>query len=174
MLCARSASWIAPSSGSFFQSLWCHGSAMCRMLLTMNTATAETRIGSRSDVYSTMLSSALLRPGGSRDSGRVFARHLGVEGGRVSARHAQRVPVVALGQLAQQDDLAHVPGVVRELPRDGLDDGVGLAADGDGAHEIVRRQGRKGRLERGPALGPARHQGRSRVVLELLELLVAV
>ena len=51
----------------------------------------------------------------------------------------------------QQDDLADVVGVVGELAVNGLHDGVGFAADGDGAGEI----GVGERLKSGEQAGPA-------------------
>ena len=60
--------------------------------------------------------------------------------------------------LRQINNLAHVIGVVRELTIDGLHDRVILAANSDGAHQIVRRQ-RPNRVERAaPTLFPISEQ----------------
>ena len=53
--------------------------------------------------------------------------------------------------FCEQDDLADVVWVVRELAVDGLHHGVGFAANGDGAGEVGVGEG----LERGEEASPA-------------------
>ena len=74
-----------------------------------------------------------------------------VEGFGLPARDAQRLPVGGLEVLGEEDDLADVLAVVRELSVDGLDDGVRLAADDDVAHQVVGPQLRERVEEEAPA-----------------------
>src|SRR5216684_3038221 len=60
---------------------------------------------------------------------------MGVELAGSVARHAQALPVARLEMFRQIDDLADVISVVRELPIDGLNHGVILAADADCPHQ---------------------------------------
>jgi hypothetical protein len=59
--------------------------------------------------------------------------------------------------LGQKDNLPDVLRVVRDLPVDGLQDGMGLAADGYGAHDVIRFKRIDGAEDAGPSLFPPRH-----------------
>src|SRR3712207_6963951 len=81
----------------------------------------------------------MTEPSKTRASGVLFF-HLLVEGVGTPARDAESLPGGGLEVLGEEDYLADVLAVVRELAVDGLDDGVRLAAYGDGAHEVFRLQ----------------------------------
>src|SRR3712207_3000523 len=95
----------------------------------------------------------MTEPSKTRASGVLFF-HLLVEGVGTPARDAESLPGGGLEVLGEEDYLADVLAVVRELAVDGLDDGVRLAAYGDGAHEVFRLQRLKRAEEYSPALLP--------------------
>ena len=92
----------------------------------------------------------------SRSGRRLFDLlfEMGVELGGPVARHAQALPLARLEMLREINDLADVISVVRDLPIDGLNHGVILAADPDCAHQVFRLERLDGIKDAFPTLIP--------------------
>src|SRR5579864_118539 len=75
----------------------------------------------------------------------------------LASRNRQWFPLIALEVFGEQDDLAAVVGVMRELARDGLHHGMGLAANGCGTHEFGVRERRESAKHEFPGLFPTFH-----------------
>src|SRR5215831_3317946 len=100
--------------------------------------------------------------------------HPVVEVFRLAARDRERLPAPAGEVLGQEDDLADVVGVMRELAVDGLDDRVRLAADRHRALQ-VRRLHRIDDIEENlPGRLPPLQERGARVGGRLFEFRVAV
>jgi len=75
-----------------------------------------------------------------------------VESLRLPSGNAGGDPFVAFVLLGEQDDLPHVLRVVRDLAQDCLHDGVGIAADGDGAVHVAIGERAEFAKDDGPAV----------------------
>src|SRR5207249_1443357 len=92
---------------------------------------------------------------------------------RTPPGHAQRLPALPSMVLGQIDDLPDVLAVVHELAVDRIEGAEPLAADEDGAREVLGLQRVEGGVEDSPALLPTLQERRLRGEPRL-ELAVAV
>src|SRR5579864_3148472 len=76
---------------------------------------------------------------------------------RLSPRNAQGPPLTGTQMLGQKYELADMLGVVRNLPIDRLQHGMRFAADGDGAHHVLRLQSVDRSHHARPAVFPPFH-----------------
>lgn len=87
---------------------------------------------------------------------------LAIELGGFIARYAERLPAIAGEVLGEQDYLAHMVRIVRELAVDSLHDGVCLAADRDSKGEIGFCERLEGGEDTRPAVFPIGDEGVTR------------
>src|SRR5579863_6289816 len=107
-------------------------------------------------------------------SGRALLKLLSVEFFRLSAWNAERLPFARSEMLGQENDLASVLGVVRDLPIHRLQDGMGLAANCDRAHDVLWLKAFDGREHACPTLFPPAHDIRTGSGRCHFEFLIAI
>src|SRR6266700_3848513 len=86
------------------------------------------------------------------------SRHSRVEFSRLFLRNGERLPLAASKMLCQVNDLPHMVRIMRDLPVDGLHDGVRLGADRNISNQVFIAQRRERVEQMLPAAFPHFHQ----------------
>src|SRR5579862_3143683 len=88
--------------------------------------------------------------------------------------HTERLPFGAPKVLGQVGDLPDVVGIVQRGHVQSFEHGIGLAANGDGALQVLRSQRLQAAEHKRPVLLPGAHQAGPGSACGVLEFLIAV